>query len=101
MGKSTREEYNCDKCNKRLPTDGNEIVIQTDLTKEWENPWSRLRVTIEHYHGYHNDSETEPADLCQKCAIEVLTDALKKVKSGVRMTAGVETIKELKFNQTF
>jgi hypothetical protein len=99
MAMTQREEYSCDKCGKKLRTHGNQVAIQTDLTKEWDNPWSRLRVVIEHHHGYHNDGEVNPADLCQKCAIEILTDALKQVKSGVRMTKGVQSVNVLKFNE--
>jgi hypothetical protein len=101
LARSTREEYCCDKCGKKLPTHGNQVAIQTDLTKEWDNPWSRLRVTIEHRHGMHNDGKTEVADLCKKCATDLLTNALKQVKSGVRMSAGIDSTEALKFNQPF
>ena len=53
-----------------------------------------LHVKIEHHHGCHNDGETENADLCQECAIKLLTHALMEVKKGVRATIGTQSIYE-------
>lgn len=101
MSKNTKVEYFCEKCGKKLPTYSNHINICTPLTKEWDNPWSRLHITIEHHHGFHNDGKTEQADLCQKCVIFLLADALKRVRSGERVSKGVDSSDMLKFNQPF
>lgn len=100
MGSYTATRYDCDNCGKKLPTSGNRVVIQTEKS---EGPigWSRLQVTIEHHHGSHNDGETEKADLCKKCTVALLEDALKRVKKGERMSEGVETSRMLGFNEPF
>ena len=61
--------------------------------------WSRLNVRIEHRHGYHNNGETEDAELCQPCAIFLLEDALEKVKAGVRATQGSHSSYEEKWEK--
>jgi hypothetical protein len=101
MAIMTREEYSCDNCGKKLKTHGNKVEFVKSLTGEWDNPWERLHVRIIDMHGFHNDAEEKPADLCKECAIKILTDALKQVKSGIRMSAGIESSEALKFNQTF
>jgi hypothetical protein len=98
--KHTETKYHCDKCGKSLETWGNAVVIQTSL-HEHSPSWSRLCVVIEHRHGVHNDGTTEHADLCQSCAVAILTDALERVQKGERMSAGVETSKMLGFDQPF
>lgn len=89
MATHTSEEYTCDNCGRGLQTCNNSLDIVT--SKNENNPWSRLHVKIEHHHGFHNDSEMDPADLCQKCAIKLLTDALQRIKNGERATKGVES----------
>lgn len=85
-------KYSCDKCGKTLRTCNNKLDIVTDLNGEDSNPWARLHINIIHRHGMHNDSTEEPAELCKGCAINLLTDALKRIKAGERATAGTETI---------
>jgi hypothetical protein len=82
--------YACDKCGKKLPSSSNSLNIVTELIEggQW---WSRLHVYIVNRHGLHNDATENDADLCKKCAIEILTDALERVKKGERATAGTET----------
>jgi len=82
------EEYTCDNCGKDLPTCDNNMEIVTSKS-EHNIGWSRLHVVIQHHHGSHNDGDIENADLCQKCAVKLLTDALRRVKNGERTTAGV------------
>lgn len=76
-------------------------MIQTELGENDGPVWSRLRVTFEYHHGVHNDSKEGPADLCQECAVKLLTDALKRVKAGERLSAGVENIDKTGFNKIF
>lgn len=99
MSSVTEEKYYCDRCNKKLPTHSNSMAIVTSLSEQ-SIGWSRLTVIIQHHHGSHNEGETKPADLCKPCTIFLLTDALKRVKGGERMSAGFESIDMLKFNQT-
>jgi len=87
--------YSCDRCGKKLRTCNNSIDIVTELHKD--NPWSRLHVNIIHRHGVHNDSTEEEAELCQECATNILTDAVKRIKIGERATAGTETIEMRKW----
>jgi len=91
MARSTRTTYHCDDCGRELPTFKNALAIVTE--KDGSNiGWSRLRVRIEHAHGSHNHGETEDAELCQSCAIKLLEDALRRVRSGERATKGSESI---------
>lgn len=92
-------EFSCDNCGDVLPTSSNDVVIQTD--KECVVGWKRLRVVIRRFEGVDNHAQDSPADLCQKCATELLADAVKRVTSNERITAGVRTIGALKFDQTF
>lgn len=103
MGKTTETKYSCDRCGKRLPTFNNHIVIQTNKNgdDDYRTYWERFRVTIEYHHGVHNNGERGPADLCQPCAVALLTDALKRVKDGERLSEGVESSHMLKFNEAF
>lgn len=100
MSTTTEEKHHCDFCGKKLPTYSNSLVIVTSKSEQ-SIGWSRLRVTIEHHHGSHNDGEKNPADLCKRCAIKLLTDAIARVKKGERVSAGVEESVMLKFNQPF
>jgi uncharacterized protein YlaI len=88
MSRNETVTYHCDKCGKKLDTSGNTMDIVTSLYETM--CWSRLHVTIIHRHGMHNDWQADKADLCQKCAIDLLTDALKRVKSGERATKGTQ-----------
>jgi len=65
----------------------NNMDIVTDLD-EGGSYWKRLHVQIKERHGVHNQAEEGDAELCQLCAITILTDALKRVKKGERTTAG-------------
>jgi hypothetical protein len=65
------------------------------IISEVSYAWSRLRVTIEHRHGAHNASKTNAADVCQSCAIALLTDALERIRKGERVSAGVSDIKAI------
>lgn len=86
MGSTTNTVYHCDRCKKRLKTCNNEMLIETSLEEGYF--WSRLQVQLIHRHGTNNGGKEEKAELCQKCAIWVLTDALKRVKAGERTTKG-------------
>lgn len=88
MAKSEEISYSCDKCGKKLKTSHNSVNIVTSLSESM--CWSRLHVQIVHVHGVHNDAETEQADLCKSCAVELLIDALKRVRNGERATEGTE-----------
>lgn len=83
------ETHNCDKCGGDLPTSKNSLDIVTSVT-EGSGAWARLHVKIMLHHGINNSSRTEDADLCQRCAIELLKDALQRVRMGERSTAGTE-----------
>lgn len=83
-------KYYCDKCNETLNSYRNSLNIRTSLSEK--SYWKRLHIVIKHISGVHNDSETRDAELCKKCAIELLKDAIKRVISGERMSAGVENI---------
>jgi len=87
MSKSEVTSYHCDKCGKKLKTCDNELEIVTSLSESAY--WCRLHLTITHKHGMHNNGNTEPADLCKTCAVELLADALKRVRAGERVSAGV------------
>lgn len=98
MSSTTTEHHACDNCGRDLPTWSNHVAIQTEKVK---GPigWSRLRVTIEHHHGAHNDGEVSRADLCKPCAVLLLENALARVKKGERVSAGIDTIDMLTFNK--
>lgn len=100
MATHTEQKFTCDRCGKSLPTYNNTIAIVTS-NRERSIGWSRLRVTIQHHHGSHNNGKTESADLCQKCAVFLLNDAAQRVEKGERLSAGVETERMLKFNEAF
>lgn len=93
--KTQHTTYACEKCSKKLKSNQNAINIRTSLSEN--GYWSRLHVKIEHIHGVHNDATTEPADLCKACTIQLLTDALKRIRNGERATAGTEGIEEGKW----
>jgi len=80
--------YACDKCGKKL-TDSGGLNLVTVLS-EISGYWSRLHVHIRHRSGVHNDGKVEDADLCKACAIELLSDALARVRKGERASAGTE-----------
>lgn len=90
--KHTTENYNCDKCGANLKTSRNALNIVTTLSDSLF--WSRLHVKIKLHSGMHNDGKWEDADLCKKCAIELLSDALKRVRKGERATAGAEEVEQ-------
>lgn len=100
MSKHTETKYSCDNCGKRLPTYSNHVVIVTEKDDN-SYAWSRLCVTIEHHHGSHNEGKKDPADLCKKCAVALLTDAANRVKRDERVSKGVETSCQLGFNEPF
>ena len=87
MGQSTTVYYTCDKCGKKLKTCNNVMAIVSDGMSAY---WRRLRVQVIHCHGMHNDGTEEQAELCKSCAVELLTDALKRVRKGERASAGAE-----------
>lgn len=88
MSHQKTTSYFCDKCGNQLNNSDNSLNIVTSL-REYSSSWSRLHIQITHQHGAHNDWKEEDADLCQSCAYELLADALKRVKAGERLSAGV------------
>lgn len=70
-----------------MKTCNNNLAIVTEQ-ESFGQTWSRIRVKIEHSHGIHNNGETKNADLCKKCAIFLLEDAINRIKKGERATAG-------------
>lgn len=82
------EKQSCDKCGRALKGHRNSMNIVTSLRDS--SSWSRLHVQVTHIHGFHNDAQEDPADLCKPCAVALLTDALKRVRSGERATKGTE-----------
>lgn len=89
MSRSETTSYHCDKCGKKLKTYNNTLKIIKEISTRAF--WSRFRLRIEYIYGMHNDATTNDADLCQACAIELLSDALDRVKKGERASAGTET----------
>lgn len=89
MATHTSTTYSCEKCGVKLPTSRNELNIVTRLSDAV--CWSRLHVQIVHRSGIHNASNTEQADLCRSCAIELLKDALGRVNAGERASKGTES----------
>lgn len=88
--KSETIHYNCDNCDRTLKTGDNELNIMT--SKSESSYWKRLHLRILVKSGMNNDCTEEDADLCKKCAIDLLEDALRRVKSGERTTAGTASI---------
>ena len=70
------------------------MAIVTELSDKFASYWSRLRVQIIYAHGMHNDRDEKEAELCQTCAIDLLTDALKRIRKGERVTSGYEDINQ-------
>jgi hypothetical protein len=99
MAQQTQTLYYCDNCHKKLTTCDNTLCISTEKDS-FGHSWSRLKVKIQNHHGYHNDGKVDDAELCQKCAIDILADALKKVKAGIRATIGTESIYEEKWHNS-
>lgn len=95
MSTETVTKHNCDRCRKHLPDKSN-IAIRTEVNGG-SFAWSRLTVHITLYSGSHNSGFNEPADLCKKCTITLLTDALSRVTKGERITGGIDGIDMLKF----
>lgn len=91
--------YSCDRCERTLDGFANELTIVTSLS-EANLGWSRLRVTVLRHSGMHNDASLKPADLCQKCAIFLLEDALERVRQGERASVGVESTSVEHFSRT-
>lgn len=82
----------CDNCGKSLPSYMAQLNIVTP--KQEDNPWKRLHVLIKTRTGYHNRSEESNSDLCKKCAIALLEDAVKRIKLGERTSPGVEEVEK-------
>lgn len=93
MASYTQTTYHCDHCEKKLKYYSNSLDIMT-TKRDGSIGWSRLNVKVEHHHGSHNDEEVDQAELCKKCAIELLEDALKRVRKGERATKGTESSDE-------
>lgn len=96
MSSLTFIEYYCEKCDKKLKTCKNNLDIVTKLNDS--NFWSRLHVNILKISGVNNESKTEKADLCKNCTIELLSNALHRVRNGERTTKGSESIEEEGWN---
>jgi len=88
----TVEKHYCDNCGKSLKHFDNSLEIVT--SKQEDNPWMRLHVKIERHSGVHNESEEQDADLCQKCAVRLLADAVRRVKAGERVSKGVKSTEQ-------
>jgi hypothetical protein len=88
--------YSCEKCHRALKDAGG-LTIRTELYGQNGGPWARLDVKIEHSHGMHNTGETEPAQLCKACTVELLMDALKRVRKGERATEGTDKVEQVNF----
>lgn len=84
MSTRTTTTQHCDRCNKKL-TWGGSLAIATEEETSG-NYWKRLLLRL-------------PADLCKQCAIDILEDALKRVKAGERASAGVEDSKMKKWRE--
>lgn len=82
-------KFYCDRC-QIIVSSSSSLDIVTSLNEE-SIAWSRLHVNIILRSGCHNDSTKEDADLCKRCVIDLLEDALKRVRTGERATAGVES----------
>lgn len=78
--------YCCDSCGKDLSTEKCNLNITT--TKHGSGiSGSKLHVMIIHR---NEQIGSENADLCQQCCIEILEDALGRVKNGERSSEGTE-----------
>lgn len=91
MATYTTSSSTCDNCGKKLPTHQNNVEIVT--SKSESSFWRRLHIRIELHNGMHS----KDADLCKVCAIELLQDAVARIKKGERLTAGVEHSEESKW----
>lgn len=91
MAQVTKIEYSCDKCGAKLRTCENTLHIVTEVSEPSSVYWERVEVKIVRHSGVHNDSETADAELCKRCAIALLKDALYRVRAGERATAGVKS----------
>jgi hypothetical protein len=89
MAKNQITVYTCDSCGKSLGGPGS-LNIVTSLSGE-NLLWSRLHVGIVKRSGMHNDATEEGADLCQKCAIVLLANAIRRIRAGERASKGAET----------
>lgn len=87
MAKHETITYTCDNCNKKVRYNSSLNIV---TSKREGSLWNRLCVKIERNHGFHNDGKVEQANLCQKCAAALLTNAAKRVRSGERASAGTE-----------
>ena len=85
-----------DSCGKKLPIHNSHLNIVTSISEHMV--WSRLHVQIVHRSGIHNDATTNDADVCQKCAIRLLTDLERVKKKGERATEGAESIDQEGWN---
>jgi hypothetical protein len=88
MAKHKETTYHCDKCDKKLKSCNNTLQIVTKISED-DVFWDRLYLQIFRRHGAHNKGSEEQADLCKGCAVEILTDALERVKKGERISIGV------------
>lgn len=87
--------YSCDNCHRKLPRNSN-LDIVTSISEG--GVWSRLHVQIMRKHGIQNKFEIDQADLCRPCTIDLLSDALKRVRKGERATAGTESGDQVGWN---
>jgi hypothetical protein len=92
--KTEHVTYSCDKCSLPLKTSGG-LNIRTSLKED--GYWSRLHVRIEHRHGLHNNGKSEAAELCKGCTLDLLEDAVRRVRFGERVSAGTEGIEAQTF----
>ena len=86
----------CDNCGKKLKTCNNHLNIVT--SKSESCVWRRIHVKIENVSGVNNNAETRNADLCQKCAVQLLKDAIKRIESGERVSAGMGHVDQQRWN---
>lgn len=84
----TENKFACDKCKKKLKTCNNDCVIVTDIGPSGSRFWAILKISIDHVSGFNNDADHRKAELCKTCAIEMLKDAIKRIKAGERITKG-------------
>lgn len=93
MSSQEEKTYFCDLCSKKLKTYSNNLNIKTSLSED--TVWSRLHIFIKHYSGIHNDVDIRDADLCKKCAIDLLKNAIERINKNERVSKGAEDIDEL------
>ena len=84
-------EYFCDNCGKKVLHGSNLNIVTDKSENEYSQSWERLHVVIIRKHGMHNDGVEDNANLCKKCAVILLEDALKRVKKGERASKGTES----------